>query len=301
MLILDNNERLSAGKKVSWIGILVNILLTIIKAIIGFIAGSTAMVADSVHSGSDIISSLIVLQGLKVSHIPPDDEHHYGHEKAESIVAKVIAILLMVTALGIGWSAFQSLKNPNLQPPGSIAIYAAVLSIIVKEWMYRYTAGVGKKIKSQALIADAWHHRTDVFSSIAALIGIGGAVIGFPILDPLAGMAVSIMILKAAFSIYWEAVTELMDTAPSKDVIQEVENISLNIEGIKSVNEIKARKHGGQILVDMKICVDKNLTVEQGHNLASQAKFAVISANENIKDVLIHVNPCRDDDSHSKN
>jgi len=301
LLEMDNNERLAEGKKVTWVGIIVNILLTITKAIIGFIAGSTAMVADSAHSASDIISSVIVLQGIKVSHLPPDDEHHYGHGKAESIVAKIIAILLVVTAFGIGWSAFKSLINPDLQPPRIIAIYAAILSIIVKEWMYRYTAKVGKKINSEAIIADALDHRTDVFSSIAALIGIGGAVIGFPILDPLAGIAVSIIILKTGFSIYWEAVTALMDTAPSKKVIQEVENISLNIEGIKSVHEIKARKHGGQILVDMKICVDKDLTVEKGHHLASKAKHALISANKNIKDVLIHVNPCKDNNDNMKN
>jgi len=289
---MNVNDRLTVGKRASWIGIIVNILLTIIKGVIGLLAGSTAMVADSVHSGSDIISTVIVLQGIKVSHLPPDEEHHYGHGKAESIVAKIIAILLMVTAVGIGWSALQSLRNPELQPPGAIAILAALLSIIIKEWMYRYTVNVGRKIESQALIADAWHHRTDVFSSIAALIGIVGAVLGFPILDPLAGIAVSLLILKTAFSIYWEAISELMDTAPPKEIIKDLECISLSIEGIKSVHEIKARRHGSQIYVDMKICVDKDITVEQGHRLASKAKHRIIHTVKNIKDVMIHVNPC---------
>lgn len=289
---MNQQERLAAGKKASWAGIITNVLLTVIKAFVGFIAGSTAMVADSVHSGSDIISTVIVLQGIKVSHLPADDKHHYGHGKAESVVAKLIAMLLAVTALGIGWSAVKSLQNPSLEPPGTIAVWAAVLSIAVKEWMYRYTVNVGRKIESQAIIADAWHHRTDVFSSIAALIGIGGAVLGFPILDPLAGIVVSLMILKAAVSIYWDAVSDLMDTAPPKEIIEKIESITLKTQGINTVNEIKARKFGSQFYVDLKICVDKNLSVEEGHNLASQAKKSILKSMKNIKDVLIHVNPC---------
>ncbi|WZL74690.1 cation diffusion facilitator family transporter [Clostridiaceae bacterium 35-E11] len=289
---MNEKERLALGKKASWIGIIGNILLTTLKGIIGFFAGSTAMIADAFHSGSDMVSTAIVLHGIKISHQPPDERHHYGHAKAESIVAKIIAIILIVTAAGIGTSAYNSLKNPNLKPPGSIAIYAAVLSIVVKEWMYRYTVNIGNKIQSQALVADAWHHRTDAFSSIAALIGITGAVLGFPILDPLAGIAVAIMIMRAALSIYWNAITELMDTAPPKDTLHEIERIALMVEGISSVHEVKARKHGNQIYVDMKICVDRYMTVEQGHHLASLVKHNILNSMNNIKDVLIHVNPC---------
>lgn len=289
---MDERERLALGKKASWIGIIGNILLTSLKAIIGFLAGSTAMIADALHSGSDIIATAIVLHGIKIAHQPPDERHHYGHAKAESIVAKIIAIILILTAAGIGISAYKTLKSSDLKPPGSIAIYAALLSIAIKEWMYRYTVNIGNRIQSQALVADAWHHRTDAFSSIAALIGITGAVLGFPILDPLAGMAVALMIMKAALSIYWDAISELMDTAPSQEIIHEIERISLGVEGIKSVHEIKARKHGSQIYVDMKICVDRYITVEKGHDLASIAKHNIISSIQNIKDVLIHVNPC---------
>lgn len=288
---MNENERLLLGKRTSWIGIIGNILLTSLKAIIGLLAGSTAMIADALHSGSDIVATTAVLHGIKISHQPPDEKHHYGHGKAESIVAKIIAIILFITAIGIGMSAYKSLKDPNLKPPESIAVWAALLSILVKEWMYHYTVRIGRKIQSQALIADAWHHRTDAFSSIAALIGITGAIIGFPILDPIAGMVVALMIIKAAFSIYWDAVTELMDTAPSQDIIHNIKKISLSIDGVKSVHKIRARKHGNQIYVDMIICVDRSITVEQGHHFAAQTKVAILNAIDNIKDVVIHVDP----------
>ncbi|KXG77168.1 cation diffusion facilitator family transporter [Thermotalea metallivorans] len=289
---MSNNERLNLGKKASWIGIIGNIALTSVKAFIGYIAGSTAMIADALHSGTDIVGTAIVLQGLKISHQPPDEEHHYGHGKAESIVAKIIAILLFATAFGIGISALKTLRSPELKAPSSIAIWPAVISIIFKEWMYRYTVSIGKKIDSRALIADAWHHRTDAFSSVAALIGITGAVLGYPILDPLAGIIVAVMIMKAAISIYWDAVHELMDSAPPKEIIEAIKKLTTEIEGIHDIQDIKARKTGNQIFVDMKICVDKLITVEEGHALAGKAKHAILKHIENIRDVLIHVNPC---------
>ncbi|MCT4607243.1 MAG: cation diffusion facilitator family transporter [Marinisporobacter sp.] len=288
---MNENARLLLGKKASWIGIIGNILLTGLKIIIGVIASSTAMIADALHSGSDIIATTIVLHGIKISHRPPDEEHHYGHGKAESIVAKIIAVLLIITGIGIGASAYHSLKSPNLQAPQSIAIWAAGLSIIVKEWMYRYTVKIGKKIESQALIADAWHHRTDAFSSIAALIGITGAVMGYPILDPIAGIVVALMIIKAGFSIYLDAINELMDTAPSEEIIEQLRKISLSVDGVKNVHKIRARKNGNQIYVDLVICVDKYITVEQGHHFATQAKYNILDAIPNIKDVVVHVDP----------
>ncbi len=295
--MMSNNERLSIGKRASWIAIIGNIALTSVKAFIGFIAGSTAMIADAFHSASDLIGNVIVLHGLKISNQPPDEDHHYGHGKAESIVAKIIAIILFITAFGIGISAIKTIRNPNLEAPNAIAIWPAVISIAFKEWMYRYTIRVGKKIDSPALIADAWHQRTDAFSSVAALIGITGAVLGFPILDPLAGIVVAGMIMKAAFSIYWDAVQQLMDSAPSKEVIEDIRNITMQINGIHDIQDIKARKLGNQIFVDMKICVDQYMTVAEGHNLAGKAKHSILNNVENTKDVFIHVNPCgfRDD------
>ncbi|MCT4621289.1 MAG: cation diffusion facilitator family transporter [Marinisporobacter sp.] len=288
---MNEKDRLLLGKKASWIGIIGNILLTGLKIIIGIVSGSTAMIADALHSGSDIVATTIVLHGIKISHRPPDEEHHYGHGKAESIVAKIIAIILIITGIGIGTSAYHSLKSPNLQAPQSIAIWAAGLSIVVKEWMYRYTVKIGKKIESQALIADAWHHRTDAFSSIAALIGITGAVMGYPILDPIAGIVVALMIIKAGFSIYLDAINELMDTAPSEEIIEQIQKISLSVDGVKAVHKIRARKNGNQIYVDLIICVDKYITVEQGHHFATQAKYNILDAIPNIKDVVVHVDP----------
>ncbi|WP_083273776.1 cation diffusion facilitator family transporter [Geosporobacter ferrireducens] len=293
---MDETQRYQIGRRTSWMNIIGNVLLTALKAVVGYIAGSTAMVADAFHSGSDILATTIVLHGLKISHQPPDEGHHYGHGKAESIVSKLIAILLVITALGIGLSAYNSLRDPALEPPNKIAVWTALISILFKEWMYRYTVGIGKKIKSQALIADAWHHRTDAFSSVAALIGISGAIYGYPILDPIAGIVVAAMIIKAAVSIYLEAIHQLMDTAPAKEVMEDIKQTSLSVDGVRSVHDVKARKYGAEILVDMKICVDPLITVEEGHHLAGQAKHLVLEKIPDVKDVLIHVNPCSEKD-----
>ncbi|MEW9123199.1 MAG: cation diffusion facilitator family transporter [Thermotaleaceae bacterium] len=293
---MNDEQRLTIGKRTSWTNIIGNIFLTSLKAIVGYISGSTAMVADAFHSGTDIVATTIVLHGIKISHLPPDEKHHYGHGKAESIVSKLIAILLIATALGIGLSALNFLRDPALEPPSTIAIWTALLSIVFKEGMFRYTIGIGRKISSQALIADAWHHRTDAFSSVAALIGISGAILGYPILDPLAGIVVAIMIIKAAISIYLEAIHQLMDTAPPQKIIDKIESASLSINGVRAIHQIKARKYGLQTLVDMKICVDPFLTVEEGHHLAGLAKQAILEQVPDIKDVFIHVNPCSEQD-----
>ncbi|OEF96476.1 cation diffusion facilitator family transporter [Desulfuribacillus alkaliarsenatis] len=289
---METEERYSLGKKATYIGIIGNVLLTIFKGIVGVVSGSLAMVADAFHSLSDVLGSLIVLGGLKYSQLPPDENHHYGHAKAESVVAKIVAVILLITAVGIGYSAYQAIIQPVIEIPASIALWAALISVIVKEAMYQYTVRIANKINSAAVKADAWHHRTDALSSIAAFIGIGGALLGFPILDPIAGVVVALMIGRAALEIYWSAIKDLMDEAPNPELIEDIANITLGIKGIHSVHEIKGRHHGPKIYIDMKICVNKDETVEQGHSLAGKAKRLILEQHKEIEDVLIHVNPC---------
>ncbi|SCY05270.1 cation diffusion facilitator family transporter [Alkaliphilus peptidifermentans] len=289
---MDDEIRYGEIKKVSIISIIGNVLLTIIKGVVGMFAGSTALLADAIHSASDLIGTIILLQGLKIAHLPPDESHPYGHHRAESITSKILAIILIVTALGIGYEAVKIIRVGEISPPGVIAIYTAILSIIVKEGMYQYGLAVGKRIKSNAVIADAWHHRSDAFSSVATLIGIAGALFGYTFMDPLAGIIVSLLILKTAVTIYIEAIKGLMDTAPDKDIIDAIEGAALNAEGVKSVQDVKVRQYGSKYFVDMKICVDPKITVEEGHGAAARAKVNVIKTNEDVKDVLIHVNPC---------
>lgn len=288
---MKDEFRYKKSKKVSIITIIINILLTIVKAIIGAFAGSSALIADAIHSASDLFSTVIVMQGLKIAYLPPDDSHPYGHYRAESITSKILATILMVTALGIGYNSIKIILEPNIAPPQSFAIYTALLSVIVKEWMYRFTLKVGKEINSSALIADAWHHRSDAFSSIAAVIGIAGAVMGYPIMDPLVGIIVSILILKTALDIYIDAVKVLMDTAPSKEILLAIEKAGLKAKGVECIEDIKVRQYGPKYIVDIKICVDPIITVQEGHSIAGKVKHNIINAGLDVQDVLVHVNP----------
>ena len=296
---MEDQYRFKEVKKASIVSIIGNIVLTVLKGIIGYSAGSTALIADAVHSASDLFGTIVLLQGLKIAHRPPDESHPYGHHRAESITSKLLAIILAITAAGIGYEAIKLLRSGNITPPKSVAIYIALISIIGKEGMYQYAVRIGKRIKSSAVIADAWHHRSDAFSSVATLIGITGAIYGFPFMDPIAGIIVSILILKTALSIYIDAIKSLMDTAPEKEVLDSIKNSANKAEGVKSVQEVKVRQYGSKYIVDMKICVNPKITVEEGHGAAARAKHSIIKENTDVLDVLVHVNPCLQDHKKS--
>lgn len=289
---MNDKIRYKEVRKISVINIISNFSLAAIKAVVGVISGSTALIADAFHSTSDLIGTAIMLQGMKIAHLPPDESHPYGHYRAESITSKILAMIIAATAFGIGYESIQVLRETIITPPKSIAVYIAISSIIVKELMYRYTIAVGKKINSPAVKADALHHRSDAFSSVAALIGIAGAIKGYPVMDPIAGIFVSILILKTAISIYIDAIRDLMDTAPAKEFFNQIQELASRAAGVKSVQGIRARQHGSKFFVDMKICVDPNITVKEGHDVATRAKENILKNNHDVQDVLIHVNPC---------
>lgn len=286
-----NDDRTKQGQRVTIIGMIGNIFLTILKAIFGYLSGSSALVADAVHSLTDIVGSGVVLGGLKVASQPADETHHYGHYKAESIVAKIVAIILIGTGVGIGWSSFNTFIEGDLVVPEISALWIVIISIIAKEGMYQYTALVGRRIKSSAVIADAWHHRTDSFSSVAALIGIGGARLGFPQADPLAGIFVGGMIIYSGVKIYLTAIHELMDKAPEQEIVEEIAKISMEVDGCREINDIKARYLGANLAIDLKIGVDPQITVQDGHSIAAEVKSQIKEKIEDVSHVLIHVNP----------
>ena len=288
------DERTRQGQRVTIIGMIGNVFLTIVKAIFGYLSGSSALVADAVHSLTDIVGSGVVLGGLKVASQPADETHHYGHYKAESIVAKIVALILIGTGVGIGWSSFNTFMEGDLVVPEISALWIVIISILAKEAMYQYTAIVGRRIKSSAVIADAWHHRTDSLSSVAALIGIGGARLGFPQADPLAGIFVGGMIIYSGIKIYLTAIHELMDKAPKQEIVDKITNIALQVEGCREINDIKARYLGANIVIDLKIGVDPEITVQKGHGIAAEVKKNLIKDMEDVSDVLIHVNPYRE-------
>jgi cation diffusion facilitator family transporter len=288
----SNTSRLDYGDKVFHISLWGNILLSGVKGVIGVIAGSTAMIADALHSLSDVLSTVVAVGGLKYAHRPPDEDHHYGHGKAEIIAAKIVALILIITALGMGWAAVQVMRQAQLNIPGVQAVWAAIGSLIIKEAMFQYTFRIGQLIKSHAIIADAWHHRSDALSSMAAFIGIVGAIYGFPILDPLAGLVVAGLILKMGIKVYWNSLKDLMDPAPDRDKVEKIIKLAENIKGVRSIQDVKARQNGSEILVDMKICVNRKVTVEAGHEIAANCRHRIVQEIEEVGDVLIHVNPC---------
>ncbi len=287
-------NRVDTGTRVSFISIAANIALALLKLAAGIGAGSSAMVSDSMHSFSDSVSTVAVLVGLRIAGAPPDAEHPYGHGRAETVAAKLVALLLILTAVGVGYAAVQKLLSGDISQPGSLALWAALVSIIVKEGMYRYTAAVGHRIRSKALLADAWHHRTDALSSVTAFVGIFGARLGMVFLDPAAGLVVAAMVLKTGLSIYWQSIEELVDTAPPVSVLESISETAQSTPGVIHVNEIKARSHGPYVYVDLKICVDRTITVQAGHDIA-HATAERLRALPEVKDVLVHVNPCPGD------
>ena len=202
--VTPTNEFQSAAKRVTFITILGNILLAILKLSAGILAHSGAMISDAVHSASDVLSTVVVIIGIRLSSKAPDKEHPYGHERMECVAAILLSMVLFITGLGIGTDAVQTIRwgnNEDLQAPGLLALFAAIASILIKEAMYRYTRYHAKRIDSGALLADAWHHRTDALSSVGALLGIGGAMLGFPLLDPIASLVIFLFIAKAAYDI----------------------------------------------------------------------------------------------------
>lgn len=296
---MDDKAKIALGKKTSNVALIVNVSLMLLKAAAGFLANSTAIIADAFNSGTDIFATIVVFSGLRIAYLPPDEKHHYGHAKAESVVSKIVSIIIMITGITIGWSAVRQVISGEYETPGFLAVIISFVSIIIKYLLYRYTNRMGKLIGSSSLLADSFNHRSDILASTSVLVGVAGARFGFPILDPFAGIIVSIVILKTGISIYMNAVEELMDTAPDALIIDDIMKNILLTEGVLMVQDIKARKHGSKLLIDLKICVDSELTVEEGHEIASEAKRTLMSNIKNIQDVMIHVNPCYNADKEN--
>ena len=285
---MDN--RLEIGMKVSKNTIIGNAILSILKVLAGIISKSNAMIADGIHSFSDVVSTIGVIIGLKLSNKPEDSKHPYGHEKIESLSSLFLSVMLFVVAIGIGISGVKNIVSKNFVTPGTLAIYAAIISIITKEWMYFYTMKYAKLINSSSMKADAWHHRSDSLSSIGALIGIVGARLGYPILDSIASLIISALILKVAYDIVKQSISQLIDESADKETITKIKNKIYSISGVEKIDKLQTRLHANRIYVDVEISVDSNLTVEEGHNIAMKIHNS-IEEDEFIKHCMVHVNP----------
>lgn len=289
---MDMDDRNRIGQRISRVALLTNFVLSLAKIFAGVIGKSSAMVSDGFHSLSDMISTIAVMIGLKLSSKPPDETHPYGHEKLESVTAKFLAVVLFITALFIGYGAIGKIILREFTMPGLIALYAAIFSILVKEWMYRYTVKGARKIESSAMLADAWHHRSDALSSIGALIGIVGARLGFLILDPLVSLVICVFIAKVAVNIYLRSIKEIVDHAPDKEVIDQIRNNILSVKGVLGIDDLKSRIHVNRLYVDVEIRVRNDIKVDEAHEIAEEVHLKVES-NPKVKHCMVHVNPSK--------
>lgn len=290
----QNNQVIIA----TWIGIIVNVLLTIVKSIGGLISGSRALLADALHSASDIVSSIVILFAVKIAKKPPDEEHPYGHGKAENVATIIVALLLIVVGVEISISAIKALIAKQVKAPGTIALIILILSILLKEGLYHYKMYIGKKHRSAALISDAWHHRSDSLSSLAALLGVGLAIIGenyqFQILiysDSIASIIVSIIVIRVGYILAKEASLIMMEKVLAKEEIQPYKSTVYAVKGVKTIDQMHARTHGHYVIIDIKISVDPYITVKEGHDIAHEVRNVLIENHDDIEDVLVHVNP----------
>lgn len=280
--------------RVSRTSIVSNIVLTIFKLLAGVIAHSGAMVSDAIHSASDVFSTIIVIIGIRISGKASDKDHPYGHERMECVASIVLATILAGTGLGIGYAAVNKIVGgnyANLAVPGTLALIAAVVSILVKEGMYQYTRIYAKKIDSGALMADAWHHRSDALSSIGALIGIAGARIGFPFLDPVASVVICVFIEKAAYDIFRDAVDKMVDKACDDEVESMLRERALAQDGVLGVDLLHTRVFGNKIYVDIEISVDGDMKLREAHGIAECVHDAIERAFPKVKHIMVHVNP----------
>ncbi|MCF6466465.1 cation diffusion facilitator family transporter [Clostridium sp. Cult2] len=284
-------ENYKLGTKVSIITIIINVILSIAKVIAGVIGQSSAMLADGVHTLSDVLTTLVVLVGLKVSSKEADDNHPYGHEKYEPIFAKILSILLIITGLLIGYEGIKILITGEIKTPGRIALIAALISIITKEAMFWYTIKAAKKIKSFSMEADAWHHRSDALSSIGTFVGILGARMGLRILDPIAAIVVSIFIIKVGVDLYLQSIKGLVDEAADDEIISKIKELTFSVEGVEDIKELKTRIFGNRIYVDIDIFVKGNLSVIEGHEIAEKVHDLIENTIEDVKHCMVHVEP----------
>lgn len=287
-----NNAKIAY--RVSFVTIIGNVVLAVFKFLAGIIASSSAMVSDAVHSFSDVFSTIIVIIGVKISSRESDASHRYGHERMECMASMGLAAVLFATSLGIGYSGLTKIISSDyssLATPGLLALIAAIVSIVAKELMYHYTMHTAKKINSSSLKADAWHHRSDALSSVASLIGIGGAMMGVKILDPIVSIIICLVIVKAAFDILKESIDKLVDKSCDEETIKKMEETVLSIDGVLDLDDIKTRLFSNKIYVDIEICADGDLTLWDAHEIAENVHDKIEEDFKDVKHCMVHVNP----------
>lgn len=287
----QRTERGRSTRRVAVVSGVVNLLLSIAQVLIGLIANSAALVADGIHSASDLLSDVLVWFAARHAAQAPDKDHPYGHGRFETAATLGLGILLTVVALGIVWTGVERLFDADRPIPGQIALLVAAIGIAAKESLYWYTMAVAKRLKSDLLRANAWHHRSDALSSIVVLIGVGGALLGYTYMDAAAAIVVGVMVAKIGWDLGFAAMTELVDTALDEEQVNEAKRVIMAIDGVRSVHMLRTRRHGAEASADVHVQVPPRISVSEGHMISLAVEDRLIEKLEAITDVTVHIDP----------
>jgi len=292
------SERYSSVRKVTLIGAVLDAVLGAVKIVVGWFTGSHALIADGIHSFSDLATDFLVLFAAKHAHREADEEHPYGHGRIETVATVALGVALIIVAVGISIDGYKRMQGDVIIQYGHWALLAALLSVLSKEWIYQYTVRIGRRLRSNMVIANAWHSRTDAISSIIVLLGIGGAMAGMPHLDSLAAIAVAFMIAKIGWDLLWKSLQELIDTALKPEQVEEIRQAIMEVDGVRACHMLRTRASGSDSLVDVHILVDPLLSVSEGHQIGEHVRLRLIDELEHVADVTVHIDP-EDDETAS--
>ncbi|CEG57615.1 cation diffusion facilitator family transporter [Legionella fallonii] len=288
---MTQHDRYWQAKKVTLIGAIVNALLGLIKLIGGYIFHSHALVADGVHSFSDLFTDVMVLFASKYGSLDADDTHPYGHQRIETAATLLLSLLLILAGIGIAWDSIDELIQSNVTMPGWLSLPVICISILANETLFHYTRHIGNRINSQLIIANAWHHRSDAASSIVVFIGLIGSLYGYVYLDAIAAIIVGVMIIKMGYDYGWNSVKELVDTAVEPELLAQIEHVIQNIAGVQKIHQLRSRFMGNDVLIDVHILVSPKISVSEGHYIAQHVHKALVDQIASVKDVIVHVDP----------
>ena len=289
-------ERAAAASRSTWVSVVVNLVLSTVQIVVGVWAKSQSLIADGIHSLSDLVADFVVLFANHHSQKDADEDHPYGHQRFETAASLVLGLLLLAVGVGMVWSAVVKLENPESVPQvHSVALWVAGGALVGKELLFRYMLAVAKKVKSSMLVANAWHARSDAASSLVVGVGIAGNLAGYPILDPIAALIVGFMVGKMGWEFGWDAMHDLMDRAVDDQEVQAIRQTLLDTPGVAGVHDVRTRKMGDMVVVDAHLEVDAQITVEEGHDIAVEARQRVMQRHR-VLNLMTHVDPWRKPD-----
>ncbi len=289
---LEGEERYKAMRKVTLVGSVVDALLAVAKLLAGYAANSQALIADGVHSLSDLATDVMVIVAAKHGSQDADEKHPYGHGRFETLATVILGVALIGVAAGIAWDSIDRLFNPaELMQPGVWALLIAVISVLSKEWIYRYTMALARKLRSDMLKANAWHSRTDAISSVIVVVGVAGTMAGLEYLDAIAAVGVALMVAKVGFDLVWESLHELVDAGLELERVEAIKAVILEVDGVRELHMLRTRRMGQDALVDVHVLVDPELSVSEGHYISETVRHRLIRKVDEVNDVLVHIDP----------